>query len=638
MAERAPLWEYEPTDLSLITPFLALEFLTGLAELLEERGLDCEMLEDGRNRSENAPPQEDLKAPSIEELRKLVAIIPNPADWGWDEYVRFGYAVKAAGIDDEPAARDAYLEWTHRWESGANDPDLDIHNWESFKPPFRVGWSWLQEQARRLTDYEPLQELFEADPNAVPSPPALDPRLTALQEVNKTYAVVQVGSDVVILQELQHGDVVALLCQTAFRLKLGNRFVPSPTGRGRHQALPTAWLNWRERREYNQVVFKPGDFEVPPSEYNLWRGWAVEPSPLGSCDLFLKHLLDVVCLGNQEHYEWLLDWLAHLFQHPQEKLGVVVGLQGGQGAGKSIVGAALKRLLGRYQVIADKPDQVFGHFNGHLGQCLLLQAEEAFWGGNKAAAGSLKHLVTGEYLRIERKNIDSVEMRNFTRLLITTNEDRVWPISIDDRRLAIFEVSSDRVGDAQYFEAMIAELESGGAEKLLYILLTREIDTQRLRRPPRTAALEAQAAESMSAEEVWLHGLLSTGEIPGTVDERGCVRVHATHLYESYEASLPTRAHYKKNSKAFGKFVGDHLDTENVGRERVRNSSYKVVYSTVYNIPPLDEVRARYSRRGRGAEQKWDEPNQWVAADPFPDLDGTQNEDAQADEDPQGAV
>jgi phage/plasmid-associated DNA primase len=109
--------------------------------------------------------------------------------------------------------------------------------------------------------------------------------------------------------------------------------------------------------------------------------------------------------------DWFLDWLAHLFQQPQAKIGIAVALRGGQGAGKSIVGAVLKKLLGRYQVVVDKPDQVVGRFNSHLASCLLLQAEEAFWGGTRSAAGALKHLVTGEQLVIERKGIDSVEMR-----------------------------------------------------------------------------------------------------------------------------------------------------------------------------------------------------------------------------------
>ena len=91
-----------------------------------------------------------------------------------------------------------------------------------------------------------------------------------------------------------------------------------------------------------------------------------------------------------ELYEWLLDWMAHLFQFPQEKPGTAVVLTGGQGAGKSIVGNVLKKLLGRYHVVAEKSEHVVGRFNDHLEDCLRLQCEEAFWGGSKQAAGALK--------------------------------------------------------------------------------------------------------------------------------------------------------------------------------------------------------------------------------------------------------
>ena len=365
------------------------------------------------------------------------------------------------------------------------------------------------------------------------------------------------------------------------------------------------------------MVFRPGDGDLGLSDYNLWRGWAIEPDPSGSCKLFLKHLLEVVCGGEREHYEWLLDWMAHLFQHPGVKPGIAVALKGGQGAGKSIVGAVLKKLLGKHQVIADKSDQVTGRFNGHLAHCLLLQAEEAFWGGDKDTGGALKHLVTGEHFRIERKGIDSVEMENFTRLLITSNEDWVWPTSLDDRRLAIFEVSNEYVGEDLYFEIMVMQLEElGGYQKLLHTLLERKLPSSRLRNPPTTAALQAQAAESMPGEEVWLFNLLSNGEIQGRVEDDGRAYVPIAVLYDDYCASIPKGA-FKKSSIAFANFLQDKLQAKNMRRRpRVDTFFRSQVRSFEYQIPPLSEARARYSQRGRAATQEWDEPNHWLPVGP----------------------
>jgi hypothetical protein len=208
----------------------------------------------------------------------------------------------------------------------------------------------------------------------------------ALRELNQTYVVVQNGRDVVILQATADSQHYELMQESDFRRWLANRFIEvPPRGEGdklQRISLAAAWLQWDGRREFARVVFKPGE-QVPPDEFNIWRGWGVTPSPAGSCKQFLAHLRDIVCNGNVEHYHWLLDWLADIVQHPQRKLGYAVAFQGLMGTGKSLVGVALKAILGRHRVVVDKPRQVTGNFNAHLEACLLLQAEEAFWAGER---------------------------------------------------------------------------------------------------------------------------------------------------------------------------------------------------------------------------------------------------------------
>jgi hypothetical protein len=434
--------------------------------------------------------------------------------------------------------------------------------------------------------------------------------------LNRTYAVVQVGGNVVILQERADREI-ALLTQKDFYLLLRNRFVSVPTddGEAKRTRLADRWLEWGERREYRRLVFKPGE-QVVNGEFNLWRGWAVEPSAHGRCDRFLGHLRKVVCGGNREHYEWLLDWLADIIQHPERKLGLVVALQGPQGAGKTLVGAIMKRLLGVYQVVAEKPEHVTGRFNGHLARCLLLQAEEAFWGGDRGA-GVLKHLVTGEHLMIERKGIDSEEMPNYTRLLITSNDDWLWPTGMDDRRLVIFKVRGTHRTDKAYFRRLFAEMEAGGYGRLLRFLQTRAIKRRRLEVPPRTVALEEQAVHTMSPEEVWLRDLLKRGIVDGVVDADGRAHVPVGALYDSYVASVP-KSRFVKNEEAFSIFLKRSLPrvkgVRYAGPHRFVSArrGYARVQSRGRVVAPLAHCRERYSSRGRAAPQTWGKPKAWI--------------------------
>jgi hypothetical protein len=62
---------------------------------------------------------------------------------------------------------------------------------------------------------------------------------------------------------------------------------------------------------------------------------AVTPKA-GCWDLFRKHLLEVICNGNSDYFDYLLDYLANMYQIG-EKPGVAVVLVGQKGAGKGTI-------------------------------------------------------------------------------------------------------------------------------------------------------------------------------------------------------------------------------------------------------------------------------------------------------------
>jgi hypothetical protein len=486
------------------------------------------------------------------------------------------------------------------------------------------GWSEravlaaLREENEEKCDPPLTERQLRKIARSIGSKPPGMPLEQRLEQINEHYAVVQIGSSVQIMQE-RDGEMV-LLARRDFELLFSNQSVQvtDADGKQKEAKLARRWLEWPGRREYERLVFRPGR-PAGPGEYNLWRGWGVERNPDGTCTRFLDHLRRIVCSGNDQHYEWLLDWLAQMFQQPERKSGLAIAMRGSQGAGKSMVGAVLKRLLGPYQIIAEKPDQVTGRFNAHLGECLLLQAEEAFWAGDKKGQGVLKHLVTSDRLIIERKGVDAEEIDNYTRLLITSNSSWVWPADLDDRRLVIFDVKSVRRGDHDYFRSIFRQLEEeGGYGKLLDLLLTREIDEHRLRsEPPRTKALEDQVIHSMEPHEAWLYGLLKSAVLPGPVDilDDGSARIVTRALYDDYTLTLSPHQR-RESEQAFGLFIKKHLGrvkgtatrrvhyTTALGRKTSMTSRSQV-------IPPLEEIRRRYSEIGRAAPRAWGKPSVW---------------------------
>jgi hypothetical protein len=95
------------------------------------------------------------------------------------------------------------------------------------------------------------------------------------------------------------------------------------------------WLDHRKRRQYlGGVVFDP-PAKVGPEYWNLWSGFGVEPKP-GTWSLMQDHLLRVICGGNRNHFDFLLNTTARMFQEPSKPAEVAVVLRGKKGSGKGV--------------------------------------------------------------------------------------------------------------------------------------------------------------------------------------------------------------------------------------------------------------------------------------------------------------
>lgn len=362
-------------------------------------------------------------------------------------------------------------------------------------------------------------------------PPTTDPAAAAIEEINRKYALVRIGDRPFILcvgtdRGLDHGLVLMTVAGFHDWLRPHMVWVGD-----RHVQASKLWMASNRRRQYEGIVFDPCR-DAPPDCYNLWRGFAVERRT-GSCQRFLDHVADNVCNGDKALFSWVIGWFAALVQYPWDKVGTSIVLRGAQGTGKTIVGQTVGRLLGEHYAPASSARYVTGRFNSHLAKCLLLQLDEATWGGDHAAAGALKDLITGEWQFIECKGKEPVRVRNYVRLLITSNRAWVVPAGLEERRFCMLDVADHRRQDHQYFRAILDELDAGGYEALLDYLLSFDLSDVPLHNVPRTPALLEQAVHSLSPDHQWWLDVLGSGVLPGDTDGTGqteCAVLHKAYV------------------------------------------------------------------------------------------------------------
>jgi hypothetical protein len=327
-----------------------------------------------------------------------------------------------------------------------------------------------------------------------------------VEEYNETFAIVVVGNDVRVLYEKVSANPMEenfkLLATPAFKnlqaadyMLLGDK-----NGAMKQVGKADVWLKEENRREYRGgLTFIPNGEKRVDDCFNVWQGWAHQPE-FGDWSIFKTHI-ELMCSGNEEHITWMMDWMADAIQDPQNPKGCAVIMKGPEGTGKGTFFNIFGELFGRHYKHIIQEEHLVGKFNAHLGDALLVFADEVTYGGSKKVAGALKGLVTEKWLMLERKGVDSTPYRNCLRLGIASNEDWFIPAGPSSRRWFVLEVPDNVANDKAYFDAIHGQMENGGYGAMMFELQNREITTN-LRTAPVTEMLLDQRARSATTNNI----------------------------------------------------------------------------------------------------------------------------------------
>lgn len=375
------------------------------------------------------------------------------------------------------------------------------------------------------------------------------------------------------------------------------------------------WLSNPNRRQYKTISFTPG--REAPDSYNLWRGFACEARP-GDCGRFLSHVRDNVCSGNEEHYEYLMSWLARCVQRPDSPGEVAVVLRGRMGTGKGKFAKVFGSLWGRHFLHVTDPKHLVGSFNAHLRDCVVLFGDEAFFAGDRRHESMLKAMVTEETIAVEAKGVDVEVTPNFIHLVLASNSDWVIPAGADDRRYFVLDVGDGRAQDPAYFAAIDAEIASGGREALLHCLMTRDVSSFEVRAVPKTQALRDQKLHSLSAVDEWWLEKLTDGRIGRGDDWPGEIMKDdlAADLHRYLERQKVMR---RPSPTMLVKFMRRAMGVERLEQrqrfaEVAVDDGYggerlKTVRAYFVSLASLDECRRQWDARYGGAHE-------WLEAEP----------------------
>ncbi len=264
---------------------------------------------------------------------------------------------------------------------------------------------------------------------------------------------------------------------------------------------------------FDGIDFNP--IKSSDNRQNLWVGPTVVPRD-GKPKLIREFLLYVICGGNRAYFLYLLGYLAHALQRPWEKPGIMIILLSGQGTGKGALAYILNKIWSATYLHVHQIKAITGEFNSALERAFIVWLDEAFFAGNRGATDSLKSLVTEPVININEKYQPARQTQSFHRFFGASNAEHYKDTDHDDRRDFVLRVSEDRKGDFDYWSALYREIDNGGVEALVKILLAKDLSKFNVRNKPNTDELTQQKLKSLEPTAQWWYDCLGCGEIdPG---------------------------------------------------------------------------------------------------------------------------
>jgi hypothetical protein len=277
------------------------------------------------------------------------------------------------------------------------------------------------------------------------------------------------------------------------------------------------WCEWIDRKEVRAIGFDPRE-KSNSDLFNLWNGFNISKEVADSYDEkdaepILEHIKELWCNGDEDAFEYVMNYFSHIIQKPHIKTGVLLALKSKQGGGKGIILDKLAQIIGdNHYAQNSNANFLFGDFNGQLEGKILINLDEAFWGGDKKLEGVIKNKITEKRQTINKKNKENYIVDCYANYIITTNNDWFAGTTEDDRRHYCLELNNKLSGrmNAETLKHVEPVL-NAPCEAFAKVLYNRDISEFKPRMFKKTKLLQEQVEMNWCSPKVWYNKVMKEG-------------------------------------------------------------------------------------------------------------------------------
>lgn len=340
----------------------------------------------------------------------------------------------------------------------------------------------------------------------------------ALQLVQKNFSLLKLGGEFRIIDEMElayyyQGKVdhdISFYNERNGKIVI-ERFLTNQPVPGIPKLVFAQFLIDPNTHVYSEIKFHPK--KQPTYVLNLWVPPSINPVDIG-CKKIMGFLFTVICNKDQIIFNYLISYLAHIYQKPEEKPGIMVALMSPQGCGKGVFMQMLSKIWGRTTLMINEMESITGRFNLCLERKLIVCMDEAMYINDNAGQEKLKNLITEPTINVEAKHQMPRTVNSLHRFFLATNHEHFLKTSKDDRRLFAIPISECHQNDHKYFENLMDAIENTQElNGFVYILSQKDLSQFNVRQRPKTQIHAMQIIQSLHGVDRWVYEILNNKKI-----------------------------------------------------------------------------------------------------------------------------
>lgn len=242
--------------------------------------------------------------------------------------------------------------------------------------------------------------------------------------------------------------------------------------------------------------------------FNRWRpGIEIPGKDVLDSDVqpWLDHIADL--FPTEEERAVLLDWMAHLLQHPGVKVRWAPVIVGAQGVGKDLMLKPLLHALGDQNVQEISPHMLADKYTSYY-ESQLIVVQEMLRMDKVEVYERVKAAVTGTgagTVIVRRLYQEGYPVPNTAAFVFLTNHTDAISLAPDDRRFYVVQAVRNEPREDAYYAALADWYEAGGKQLVARWLKARDVSAFKPDRAPEwTEAKRNMLEESLPAFASWM--------------------------------------------------------------------------------------------------------------------------------------